>query len=100
MADKGKTLQTRSRQKRVSKSKSVATDVAAAGPSSVKDSVLSPENDYECTEYLGTHNDNITLGNGAERIQCGCGQWIHEECIVNTMTGDDGTETICSNCIQ
>ena len=103
VADKGKTLQTRSRQKRVSKSKSITTDEAAAtGPSSslVKDSILRPENDYECTECLGTYNDDITLGNGAEWIQCGCGQWIHEECIVDTMTGDDGTERICSNCIQ
>ena len=76
MADKGKTLQTRSRQKWVSKSKSIATDeTAAAGPSSslVKDSILNPENDYECTECLGTYNDDITLGNGAEWIQCGCG---------------------------
>ena len=50
----------------------------------VKDSILSPENDYECTECLGTYNDDITLGDGVEWIQCGCGQWIHEECIVYT----------------
>ena len=72
--------------KMVSKSKSITTDeAAAAGLSSslVKDSILSPENDYKCTECLGTYNDDITLGNGAEWIQCGCGQWIHEECIVD-----------------
>ena len=56
VVDKGKTLQTRSRQKWVSKSKSNTTnEAAAAGPSSllVKDSILSPENDYNCTECLG-----------------------------------------------
>ena len=70
----------------------------AAGPSdsavssSVKDSVLTPKDDYECPECLGIYTDDITLGNGTEWIQCGCSQWIHEEYIVDTLIGDDGTE--------
>jgi len=25
------------------------------------------------------------MGNGAEWVQCGCGQWIHEDCIDKTV---------------
>ena len=35
------------------------------------------------------------MGNGAEWVQCGCGQWIHEDCIGDsTVVGSDGTERI------
>ena len=57
---------------------------------------VSPEDDYECTECLGTYNDD-TYNTHAEWIQCDCSQWIHEDCIADTLIGDDGTERICSN---
>ena len=36
------------------------------------------------------YKEDIEMGNGA---QCGCGQWIHEDCIGgSTVIGSDGTE--------
>ena len=32
-----------------------------------------------------TCKEDIDMGNGAEWIQCGCGQWIHEDCIDVTI---------------
>ena len=60
---------------------------------------FSPNDDYECSECLGTYSEDIVIGNDAEWIECGCGQWIHEDCIVNTMIGSDGSERMCSNCV-
>ena len=60
---------------------------------------FSLDDDYECSECLGTYSEDMVIGNGAEWIECGCGQWIHEDCVVNTMIGSDGTERMCSNCI-
>ena len=57
------------------------------------------DNDYECSECLGTYSDDISMGNGAEWVQCGCGQWIHADCIDKTVIGSDGTERMCSNCV-
>ena len=120
VAEKGKAP---SRQKRVSRSKSLpSTDsqiidgpgssVSTTESSTVTDrsepsdsttgstvSQFCPDDDYECSECLGTYSEDIVIGNGAEWIQCGCGQWIHEDCIVNTMIGSDGTERMCSNCV-
>jgi len=39
------------------------------------------------------------MGNGTEWVQCGCGQWIHEDCIDKTEIGGNGTERMRSNCI-
>ena len=38
------------------------------------------------------------MGNGAEYVG-GCGQWIHKDCVGNTVVGSDGTELMCSNCV-
>ena len=57
------------------------------------------DHDYQCSECFGTYKDDIDSANGAVWLQCGCGQWIHEECIDVTATGEDGKEWMCSNCI-
>ena len=66
----------------------------------IQDSTLqSSHDDYECSECFGTYREDKEMGNGAEWVQCGCGQWIHEECISNTVIGSDCTERMCSNCV-
>ena len=52
---------------------------------------MSP-NEYECSECLGTYSEDMAMGNGAEWVQCGCGQWLHEDCIDKTEIGSDGIE--------
>jgi len=37
--------------------------------------------DYECSEYLGTYQQDVEAGNGAAWVKCGCGQWIHDEYV-------------------
>ena len=60
----------------------------------------SPDNEYQCSECFGTYKGDKEMGNRAEWIQCGYGQWIHEYCIGgSTVVGSDGTERICSNCV-
>ena len=54
------------------------------------------ELDCEC---LGTHRENVSMGNGAEWIKCSCGQWVHEEYIESTANDMNGKVTRCSNCI-
>ena len=37
--------------------------------------------DYECWKRLGSFQQGIAEKNGVEWVKCGCGQWIHEDCI-------------------
>ena len=39
------------------------------------------------------------MGNGAEWKKCGCGQWLHVECVENTATDMNGVVRFCSNCV-
>ena len=41
----------------------------------------SPDDEYQCSECFGTYDEDKEMGNGAEWVQCGCGQWIYEDCI-------------------
>jgi len=50
--------------------------------------------DYECSECLGSYRQDIEENNGTEWVQCGCGQWIHEDCI-----DQDGKDRMCCNCV-
>jgi len=75
-------------------------DLASSSTSSAAMAVTqSADLNYQCGECLGTYKDDIDLGNGAEWVQCGCGQWIHEECIDVVVTDEDGNERICSSCV-
>ena len=64
--------------------------------SPIQDSVLlcyHPDDDeYQCNECFGTYKEDKEMGNGAEWVQCGCGQWIYEDCVSNTVADSDGTE--------
>ena len=68
-------------------------DLSSSGVTAAPDFDL----DYQCSEYFGTYKEDIDLGNGAEWVQCECGQWIHEDCIDESVTGEDGKERMCSN---
>ena len=76
-----------------------AEDFVLASP--IQDCVCSsPDDEYQYSECLGTYKEDKEMGNGAEWVQCGCGQWIHEDCIGgSTVVGSDATERICSNCV-
>ena len=55
--------------------------------------------EYECCECFGTFEEDISPGNGAEWVQCACKQWIHVECISETVTDENGRKRVCSNCV-
>jgi len=55
--------------------------------------------DCECSECLGTHQQDVEAGNGTAWVKCGCGQWIHDECVYQSAIGEDGKERMCSNCV-
>jgi len=39
-------------------------------------------------------------GNDAAWVKCGCGQWIHDKCVYQSVTGEDGKERMALyNCI-
>ena len=57
------------------------------------------DQDYECCECFGTFEEDIILGNEAEWAQCGCGRWIHADCIHETAMDENGKPRMCSNCI-
>ena len=73
-----------------------------AGRSETDDETLTSDEcseedcDYECSECLGR---DIAEKNGAEWIRCGCGQWIHEDCIDQAVPEKDGKGRLCSNCV-
>ena len=49
---------------------------------------------------FGMYKEDKEMGNGAEWVQFGCGQWVHKDCIGGSVVvGGDGTERICSNCV-
>ena len=103
VADKGKPISTkRSRRKCPPSSEShQLADDAGSSSSVARSSVVgepssstlqpSPDDYYECSECFGTYKEDKEMRNGAEWIRCGCGQWLHEECISNTVMGSDGT---------
>ena len=120
IADKCKSsLTTRSRKKCTSKSTSLQSsdvpqlidepgsssaisrnsEVTSPMQDSVPQSLPDDDYDYECSECFGTYKEDKEMRNGAEWVQCGCGQWIHEDCIGDTVKGSDGTERICCNCV-
>jgi len=55
--------------------------------------------DYEHVECLGTYQQDAETGNGAAWAKCGCGQWIHDERVDKSVTGEDGKERMCCNCV-
>ena len=68
--------------------------------SQMQDSVpqSSPDDDYECSECFGIYKEDKEMRNGAEWVQCGCGQWIYEDCIGNTMISSDKGSAVIVLC--
>ena len=66
-------------------SSAIARNSVVTSP--MQDSVpqSSPDDDYECSECFGSYKEDKDMRNGAEWVQCGCSQWIHEDCIGNTV---------------
>ena len=69
------------------------SSTAAVAPAGLNDQ------DYKCCECFGTFEEDIILGNEAEWAQCGCGRWIHADCIHETAMDENGKPRMCSNCI-
>ena len=57
------------------------------------------DQDCECCECFGTFEEDIILGNEAEWAQCGCGRWLHADCINETAMDENGKPRMCSNCV-
>ena len=55
--------------------------------------------DYECCECFGTFEEDISLGNGAEWVQCACDRWMHVDCISEVVTDENGRQMMCYNCV-
>ena len=76
-----------------SKEKITPPNVMRTGKSETDDEVLTSDEcseedrDYECCEYLVSFQQDKAEKNGAEWVRCGCGQWIHENCIDQVVTG-------------
>ena len=92
------TDKTSGRKKRPATS-TVATRAERSDEGTASDDGSEGECDYECSECLGSYQQDIEENNGAEWMRCGCGQWIHEDCIDQVMTGIVGKDRMCSNCV-
>ena len=84
--------------------------ISAPGESVLSDSVCTPSTSTGASTSVDTMNcgscaclqtyeDDVCLGTGAEWVQCGCGRWLHEECIDSVVYGDDVQERFCSYCV-
>lgn len=73
-------------------STSTSTSVSPGEPSS-------NSTDTECCECSRTYNEDVRQGTGVEWVQCGCGRWLHEECIDSVIQDADGQERFCSFCV-
>jgi len=78
---------------------SAATRCETVDEGTVSDDDFEGDCDYECSECLGSYQQDVDANNGAEWVRCGCGQWIHEDCIDQVLTGTDGKDRLCSNCV-
>ena len=70
-----------------------ASSTATVAPAGLNDQ------DYECCECFVTFEEDIILGNEAEWAQCGCGRWIHADCINETAMDESGKPRMCSYCV-
>jgi len=78
----------------------VATRAERSDEGTASDDGSEGECDYECSECLGSYQQDIEENNGAEWVHCGCGQWIHQDCIDQVMTGTDSKDRMRSNCVS
>ena len=57
------------------------------------------EDDVCCICFCAYDNDVIER-TGAEWIVCGCGQWLHEDCVEDVVLDDKGNERFCVFCLM
>jgi len=75
-----------------SKEQNTPHNVMRTGRSETYDEVLTSGEcseegcDHECCEWLISFQQDVAEKNGAEWVRCGCGQWIHEDCIDQVAT--------------
>ena len=73
--------------------------VSSGEPSVSPGEPSSNSTDTECCECSRTYNEDVRQGTGVEWVQCGCGRWLHEECIDSVIQDADGQERFCSFCV-
>ena len=60
------------------------SDISVSPPLKKRRLQMSEEIDLnECCMCIGTYEDDIMEGAGAEWISCACGRWLHEDCAEN-----------------
>ena len=88
-----------------SKEQITLSNVMRAGRSETNDEALTSDEcseedcGYECCDSLGSFQQDIAEKNGVRWLRCGCGKWIHEDCIDQVATEKEGKDRLCSNCV-
>ena len=53
-----------------------------------------------CCMCFQSWHDDVLEGGGAEWIFFKCGRWLHEDCIEDVVSDNDGFQHFCSFCID
>ena len=56
--------------------------------------------DGVCCICFGGYDDDVIERTGAEWIACGCGRWLHEDCVEDVVLDDEGNERFCVFCLM
>ena len=68
-----------------------STETSVAGPSTE----TSAEEIAECTFCYAPYTND-----GQDWIECGCGQWIHVDCMEDMYVDGSGRERFCPMCLN
>ena len=91
--------QPRGRKKRKTNEGPSTEDNTGSGSKLVENNTISSDDSCECCECGVTYEEDILSDNGEEWVRCGCGNWIHEKCILEVKVGDNGKELFCPVCM-
>ena len=53
----------------------------------------------ECSICFGTFQEDVKLETGREWVECACGRWVHEVCVVECIVDVAGKERFCPICL-
>ena len=81
-----------SKKSQTRKEKSNRTSVEETSGSSFNDS-------NECCVCFRTYEEDEEECTGLEWVQCVCTRWIHEECVSEIISDDQGRELLCPFCV-
>ena len=56
------------------------------------------EDSNRCCVCCQTFSEDVEMGTGVEWLQCACGLWLHEDCIIDCVTDSSGKERLCPFC--